>query len=81
MARKSIGERVSLVRKQRGLSLPDLAKLTGIKFQNLWRLEHGGRAGHVRSDTLIKLCQALGVSADRLLGLDDPTDEEDVSAA
>jgi len=55
------------------MSQQDLAALTGLKVQNISRLETAARE-HVRSDTLIRLAQALDVSTDYLLGLtDDPT--------
>src|SRR4051812_48616154 len=70
MAEETFGARLALTRSIRGLSQPDLAKLTGLKVQNISRLETAARE-HVRSDTLVRLAQALGVSADYLLGLSD----------
>src|SRR2546425_5775031 len=73
MGGETLGQRLALIRGKRGLSQLDLAKLTGLKVQNISRLETESRE-HVRSDTLIRLATALGVSADYLLGLtDDPS--------
>ena len=69
----SLGDRLARMRGFRRMSQQDLAALTGLKVQNISRLETAARE-HVRSDTLIRLAQALDVSADYLLGLtDDPT--------
>ncbi len=73
MGGETLGQRLALIRGKRGLSQPDLAKVTGLKVQNISRLETASRE-HVRSDTLVRLAQALDCSADYLLGLtDDPT--------
>ena len=69
----SLGERVAQIRGLRGLSLRELAAQTGLKAQNISRLETNNRT-HVRSDTLQRLADALACSADYLLGqTDDPT--------
>jgi transcriptional regulator with XRE-family HTH domain len=70
MGEETLGQRLALTRGRRGLSQPDVAKLTGLKVQNISRLETEARE-HVRSDTLIRLAQALAVSTDYLLGLSD----------
>src|SRR5215471_13848135 len=68
----SLGARLTHVREVRGLSQQDLAQRTGLKVQNISRLEKGHRV-HVRSDTLLRLAEALHCSSDYLLGLtDDP---------
>jgi transcriptional regulator with XRE-family HTH domain len=54
------------------MSQQDLAELTGLKVQNISRLETEQRE-HVRSDTLRRLAEALDCSTDYLVGLtDDP---------
>ena len=69
----SLGARLTHVREVRRLSQQDLAQRTGLKVQNISRLEKGHRV-HVRSDTLLRLAEALRCSADYLIGLvDDPT--------
>jgi transcriptional regulator with XRE-family HTH domain len=68
----SLGDRLARIRGFRRMSQQDVADLTGVKVQNLSRLEQDHRV-HVRSDTLRRLAQALDCSADYLLGLtDDP---------
>ena len=70
---ETIGDRLARIRGYRRLSQQDVADLTGLKVQNISRLETDGRE-RVRSDTLIRLSQALDCSTDYLLGLtEDPT--------
>jgi transcriptional regulator with XRE-family HTH domain len=77
----SLGARLTYVREVRGLSQQDLAQRTGLKVQNISRLETGHRV-HVRSDTLLRLAEALRCSADYLIGLtDDPTPRRRTAAA
>ena len=69
----SLGERLAQIRGLRGMSLRDVAAQTGLKAQNISRIETDQRM-HVRSDTLQRLAAALDCSADYLLGLaDTPT--------
>jgi len=77
---QTIGQRIEHERKRQGLTLQQLALKCGLRFQNLSRLERGDRGGHVRSDTLIKVCRALGCSSDYLLGLDTDDDKQEPSA-
>src|SRR5262245_62446888 len=70
MDEETLGQRLAFIRGKRGLSQPDVAKLTGLKVQNISRLETKARE-HVRSDTLARLAQALECSTDYLLGLSD----------
>ena len=68
----SLGARLAHTRKGQGLTLQQLAERTGLKLQNISRIEQGHRI-HVRSDTLQRLADALDVSADFLLQrTDDP---------
>ena len=72
MAIGTIGQRLAEIRGTRRLSQQEVADLIGMHVQNVCRMEKA-RTMHVRSDTLVKLCQTLAVSADYLLGLsDDP---------
>lgn len=69
----SLGDRLARVRGFRRMSQQDLAERTGLKVQNISRLETDQRE-HVRSDTLRRLAEALDCSTDYLVGLtDDPT--------
>jgi transcriptional regulator with XRE-family HTH domain len=52
------------------MSQQDVAERTGLKVQNISRLETDHRA-HVRSDTLRRLAEALDCSTDYLVGLTD----------
>ena len=68
-----LGDRLARMRAWRGMSLRELAERTGLKAQNISRIETGDRT-HVRSDTLQRLAEALECTADYLLGMaDDPT--------
>ncbi len=69
----SLGDRLARMRGFRRMSQQDLADRTGLRVQNISRLETEQRE-HVRSDTLVRLAQALECSTDYLLGLtDEPT--------
>ena len=69
----SLGDRLARMRGFRRMSQQDVAERTGLKVQNISRLETEQRA-HVRSDTLRRLAEALDCSTDYLVGLtDDPT--------
>ena len=71
--RQLLGQRVRERRMALGeMSLTKLAEATQIPIQVLSRLENGHQTIYV--ERLAELAQALGVSADYLLGLtDDPT--------
>ena len=64
----SLGDRLARMRVFRGISQRELAERTGLKVQNISRIETDQRA-HVRSDTLRRLAEALGCSTDYLVGL------------
>jgi transcriptional regulator with XRE-family HTH domain len=69
----SLGERLAQVRAVRRMSQQRLAQRTGLKIQNISRIETDQRE-HVRSDTLRRLAEALGCTSDYLIGLtEDPT--------
>ena len=68
----SLGDRLAWVRGFRRMSQQELAESTGLKVQNISRIETDQRE-HVRSDTLRRLAEALDCSTDYLVGLtDDP---------
>ena len=68
----SLGERLARMRASRRMSLRELAERTGVKAQNISRVETGDRK-HVRSDTLERFAEALKCTTDYLLGrTDDP---------
>jgi transcriptional regulator with XRE-family HTH domain len=68
----SLGDRLARIRGFRRMSQQELADRTGLKVQNISRIETEQRE-HVRSDTLRRLAEALDCSTDYLVGLtDDP---------
>ena len=66
----SLGDRLARVRGVRRMSQQDLATRTGLKVQNISRIETDQRE-HVRSDTLCRLAEALRCSTDYLVGRSD----------
>ena len=66
--RETIYERISELRKDKGLTQKKLCEIAGINTTQLNRIENG-ITGTVSSDVLIKLSKALNVSADYILGL------------
>lgn len=58
--RERIGQQIAELRKSKGLTLKQLAEISGITFQNITKIEHGRY--NVSIDILAKLCDALGVS-------------------
>lgn len=62
----TLGARVAAARKTRGISQSQLASAIGWRAANLSRLEREQNA--CDSTTLVALADALGVSADELLG-------------
>lgn len=65
------GARLVAARERRGWSLGDLAQHVQITREYLWKIEHDKRL-NIGIEHLTRLCRALNVSADVLLGLDDP---------
>lgn len=60
-----MGERISKQRKSLKLTQEQLADTIGVSTQMISNLELGKKA--IRPENLIKICSALGVSADYLL--------------
>ena len=67
----SIGQTIKALRTRRGLKQAELAERAGITQPAISMLE-AGRQGSVRSDTLIKLADALGVRVADLFAEDVP---------
>ena len=66
------GARMRALRRRRGLSAEELARLAGITPRHVWRLEAGGRP-RVAAVTLARIALALDTTLDYLMGLtDDP---------
>ena len=55
--------RVKELRSQRGLSVPDLVKLSGVPRRTIQEMEN---RGDCRMSTAYKIAEALGVSLDDL---------------
>ena len=55
--RESIGKQIAAIRKKKGLSLRQLAELTGLNHSNIGKIELGKYS--VGVDILGKICDAL----------------------
>ena len=66
---KEIGARIHARRKELGLTQEALADRMEVSIQMISNLELGKKA--IRPENLVKLCNALNVSADYILGLSD----------
>jgi transcriptional regulator with XRE-family HTH domain len=67
---QELGRRIIAAREQLGWSQRELVRNSGVGQNNLSVLEQGKKPG-VRADTVVRLAEALHVSADYLLGLTD----------
>ena len=61
------GKRLSAARHKRGVSQSELARLSGVGQNQISNLE-AGKKPSVRADTVVRLCEALRVTTDSLLG-------------
>lgn len=66
-----IGLRIAKLRRERGLTQVELSSKLGITQSHLSEYERGGLSLH-GSQLIVKLTQALGITADELLGLRAP---------
>ncbi|MBQ9949012.1 MAG: helix-turn-helix transcriptional regulator, partial [Oscillospiraceae bacterium] len=74
-----VGERVSKLRKNLGLTQEKLAEQADISVQFLVQIEHGKKT--MKIGTLRKLCSALSVSADYLInGTEDFQGSAEISS-
>jgi transcriptional regulator with XRE-family HTH domain len=71
-----LGEIVKILREKKGWRQKQLADASGITQATISRLEKG-LVNQLKSDALGRLANALGVSADILLGL-EPSREESI---
>lgn len=60
--RMRIGGQVAAIRKEKGLSIRELAEACGVTAQNITKIEHGKY--NVSIDILGKICEALGCRID-----------------
>ncbi|WP_156760841.1 helix-turn-helix domain-containing protein [Microbacterium karelineae] len=68
----ALGRRLRTIRTQRGLTLAELQRDTGISMSTLSRLEGGGRRATV--ELLLPLARAYGVTLDELVGAPETGD-------
>jgi len=61
----TVGERLSHVRNQKGLTLEQLARKAGISKSFLWEVEHD--RSNISGDKLLRVANVLGASLDFLL--------------
>ena len=62
----AIGPRIRAARERRGYSREELAYRSRLSWAAIEQIE-SGRRKHVRPDTLVRLCDALGLTADYVL--------------
>lgn len=60
--RMRVGALVAEARKKQGLTLRELAELSGVSYQNITKIENGKY--NVSIDILNKLCATLGLKID-----------------
>ena len=60
--REYIGKRLSEIRRKKGLSIRQLADMSGVNFANIYKVENGKY--NVSVDILGKICEALGCRID-----------------
>lgn len=73
-SKTTFAKHLSAARKDHGWTQSDLAKRTGLKTSAISHFETGARKNPSLKN-LVKLCRALGISADSLLGL-PPVDKD-----
>ena len=67
--RLRIGGQVAAIRKEKGLSIRELAEACGVTAQNITKIEHGKY--NVSVDILGKICEALGYHVDIMKNPDE----------
>lgn len=75
-----IGKRIQQRREQLGLTQEELADASGLRQSIISRLERGTRK-NPSADTVRRLARALGVTADWLIGMYEPDEEEEAASA
>ena len=60
--RERIGKRITEIRTEKGISIFELADLTGLKKQNIFRIESGKYSADL--DILSKIADALNCTLD-----------------
>ena len=72
-----IGEQVRIARERAGMSVPELAKRTGMSGQFFYNLERGC---DIRYATVLRICSALDLSPSALVSITETADEQPVAA-
>ena len=75
MAEYSLAQRLRVARAYKGWSQRELARLAQVHHVQLSKLERG-ITKEVQGTTLRRLCEALGVSPQYLLGMTDDIESE-----
>ena len=73
MKRTTMGERILLNRREKGMTQERLGELVGVTKNTIYRLERG-QLTKINSDVLRALAKSLNVSSDYLLGIDAETE-------
>lgn len=71
-----VGNRIHKLRREKGITLEKLAERSNLSVQSICKIESGER--NIKISTLISLSQALGVSADYILGLSNYCEEDNI---
>ena len=71
MKGRTLGERMRILRKERRLSQANVASKIGVSASAVGMYEQNRRTPD--NETLLKLCEVLGVTADCILGNDEST--------
>jgi len=64
----TFGQRLKQLRREAGVTQRELAQKTGLDFSYISKLEND-RNPPPAADTIVRICDALGVPAERLLAL------------
>ncbi len=64
-----VNKKISALRKEKGMSMTDLARATGITQTSISRYE-SGKIKKIEEDKLARIADALGVSLEELTGKD-----------
>jgi len=66
MEPETMGDRIRLLRKAKGMTLQDLAQAVGVTKAAVWQWERGATE-NIKLVTFLRLVQVLGTSADYLV--------------
>jgi transcriptional regulator with XRE-family HTH domain len=76
----TLGERLLILRRRRGMSQGALAKASGLNRNTIARLEQGV-LHDLGGESLVRLARALGCSTDVLLGMVELDEQTEMKAA